>query len=125
MCIRDRSMEEMGERLKCRNAMQVGAALSVLMRNGAISRHDVPGPVSYTHLVDCYFSTVGQNSNVLPNLSPNKEGIIPEADARRMIQFGKTQNNTLFLPVRQGNGEKHAARALIQLTTAHKCIDRQ
>lgn len=37
------SLEEMAERLKCRNAMQVGAALSVLMRNGAISRHDVPG----------------------------------------------------------------------------------
>lgn len=37
------SLEEMAERLKCRNAMQVGAALSVLMRNGAIIRHDVPG----------------------------------------------------------------------------------
>lgn len=44
---------------------------------------------SLDYLVDCYFSTVGQNSNVLPNLSPNKEGIIPEADARRMIQFGR------------------------------------
>lgn len=37
------SLEEMAERLKCRNAMQVGAALSVLMRSGVISRHDVPG----------------------------------------------------------------------------------
>lgn len=45
---------------------------------------------SLDYLVDCYFSTVGQNSNVLPNLSPNKEGLIPEADARRMIQFGST-----------------------------------
>lgn len=47
------SMEEMGERLKCRNAMQVGAALSVLMRNGAISRHDVPGQrVKLTRVTD-------------------------------------------------------------------------
>lgn len=37
------SLEEVAERLKCRNAMQVGAALSVLMRSGVISRHDVPG----------------------------------------------------------------------------------
>lgn len=37
------SLEEMAERLKCRNAMQVGAALSVLMRSSVISRHDVPG----------------------------------------------------------------------------------
>lgn len=34
------SLEEMAERLKCRNAMQVGASLSVLIRNGVISRHD-------------------------------------------------------------------------------------
>lgn len=43
-------------------------------------------PLAY--LVDSYFSTVGQNSNVLPNLSPNKEGLIPERDAARIIQFG-------------------------------------
>ncbi|WP_302014702.1 ATP-dependent DNA helicase RecQ [uncultured Akkermansia sp.] len=47
------SMEEMAERLKCRNAMQVGAALSVLTRNGAISRHDVPGQrVKMTRVAD-------------------------------------------------------------------------
>ena len=33
--------------------MQVGAALSVLMRNGAISRHDVPGQrVKLTSVTD-------------------------------------------------------------------------
>ena len=47
------SLEEMAERLKCRNAMQVGAALSVLIRNGAISRHDVPGQrVKLTRVTD-------------------------------------------------------------------------
>ncbi|WP_455564871.1 RecQ family ATP-dependent DNA helicase [Akkermansia biwaensis] len=47
------TLEEMAERLKCRNAMQVGAALSVLMRNGAISRHDVPGQrVKLTRVAD-------------------------------------------------------------------------
>ena len=43
------TLEEMAERLKCRNAMQVGAALSVLMRNGAISRHDVPALEAFRH----------------------------------------------------------------------------
>ncbi len=37
------TLEEMAKRLKCKNTMQVGAALTCLMRNGAISRHDVPG----------------------------------------------------------------------------------
>lgn len=47
------SLEEMAERLKCRNAMQVGAALSVLLRNGVISRHDVPGQrVKLTRVTD-------------------------------------------------------------------------
>lgn len=47
------SLEEMAERLKCRNAMQVGAALTVLMRNGVISRHDVPGQrVKLTRVTD-------------------------------------------------------------------------
>lgn len=44
---------------------------------------------SLDYLVDCYFSTVGQNSNVLPNLSPNKEGLIPQKDAARLIRFGR------------------------------------
>lgn len=43
---------------------------------------------SLSYLVDSYFSLVGQNSNVLCNLSPNKEGRIPERDAKRLIEFG-------------------------------------
>lgn len=44
---------------------------------------------SLSYLVDSYFSTVGHNSNLLPNLSPDKTGRIPEKDAQRLIQFGK------------------------------------
>lgn len=44
---------------------------------------------SLRYLVDSYFSTVGQNSNLLPNLSPDKTGCIPHKDAQRLIQFGK------------------------------------
>ena len=43
---------------------------------------------SLSYMVDSYFSLVGQNSNVLLNLSPNKEGRIPERDAKRLIEFG-------------------------------------
>lgn len=44
---------------------------------------------SLNYLVNSYFSTVGQNSNLLPNLSPDPSGQIPEKDARRLVQFGK------------------------------------
>lgn len=43
---------------------------------------------SLKYLVNSYFSTVGQNSNLLPNLSPDASGRIPEKDARRLIDFG-------------------------------------
>lgn len=44
---------------------------------------------SLEYLVDSYFSTIGQNSNLLPNLSPNTSGIIPQKDASRLIEFGE------------------------------------
>ena len=44
---------------------------------------------SLKYLVDSYFETIGQNANLLPNLSPDPTGRIPEKDANRLIQFGK------------------------------------
>ena len=44
---------------------------------------------SLEYLLNSYFSTIGQNSNLLPNLSPDKTGQIPEKDANRLIEFGK------------------------------------
>lgn len=43
---------------------------------------------SIEYLVNSYFSTIGQNSNLLPNLSPDVSGRIPEKDANRLIRFG-------------------------------------
>lgn len=44
---------------------------------------------SLNYLVNSYFVTVGQNSNLLPNLSPDPTGRIPEKDAQRLIRFGE------------------------------------
>lgn len=44
---------------------------------------------SLNYLVNSYFVTVGQNSNLLPNLSPDPSGRIPEKDAQRLIRFGE------------------------------------
>lgn len=43
---------------------------------------------SLKYLVNSYFVTVGQNSNLLPNLSPDPTGRIPEKDAQRLVDFG-------------------------------------
>ncbi|GAB3651555.1 hypothetical protein GCM10028791_20470 [Echinicola sediminis] len=44
---------------------------------------------SLEYMINSYFETVGQNSNVLINLSPDQRGLIPEEDVRLMKQFGK------------------------------------
>lgn len=44
---------------------------------------------SLEYLVNSYFSTVGQNSNLLPNLSPDKTGRFPQKDAEQLVRFGK------------------------------------
>ena len=44
---------------------------------------------SLEYLVKSYFETVGQNSNLLVNLSPNSDGLVPEDDVERMAEFGK------------------------------------
>lgn len=44
---------------------------------------------SLKYLVNSYFVTVGQNSNLLPNLSPDSSGRIPEKDAQRLVDFGR------------------------------------
>ena len=44
---------------------------------------------SMSYLIDSYFSSVGRNSNLLPNLSPDSTGRFPVKDAQRMIAFGQ------------------------------------
>lgn len=44
---------------------------------------------SLQYLIDSYFSTVGQNSNLLPNMSPDKSGRFPKKDTERLLQFGR------------------------------------
>ena len=44
---------------------------------------------SINYLINSYLSTVGQNSNLLPNLSPDKSGRFPAKDAKRLVEFGK------------------------------------
>ncbi|MCY1719362.1 alpha-L-fucosidase [Prolixibacteraceae bacterium Z1-6] len=41
------------------------------------------------YMVKSYFETVGQNSNVLVNLSPDDRGLVPETDVVLMEQLGK------------------------------------
>jgi alpha-L-fucosidase len=43
---------------------------------------------SLQHLVGLYYRSVGRNSNLLLNVSPNRDGLIPEGDVQRLREFG-------------------------------------
>lgn len=57
---------------------------------------------SLEYLINSYFSTIGQNSNLLPNLSPDKTGRIPQKDAEQLIRFGKLINEMKKTDYAQG-----------------------
>ena len=44
---------------------------------------------SVEHLVDMYYRSVGRNCNLLLNANPNPDGLIPEGDFQRYVEFGK------------------------------------
>lgn len=44
---------------------------------------------SVDELMGIYDYSVGRSANLLINVGPNSDGVIPEADAKRLIEFGK------------------------------------
>ncbi|MBT3193193.1 MAG: hypothetical protein HN341_11620, partial [Verrucomicrobia bacterium] len=44
--------------------------------------------LSLEHLMGLYYRSVGRNSNLLLNVSPNRDGLIPNGDVQRLREFG-------------------------------------
>ncbi len=44
---------------------------------------------SVKHLMDMYYRSVGRNCNLLLNANPNPDGLVPEGDFQRYVEFGK------------------------------------
>ena len=51
---------------------------------------DRPTLKSVDELMGNYLYTVGRGANMLLNIAPDRRGLLPERDAQRFIQFGKT-----------------------------------
>lgn len=43
---------------------------------------------SLDELMGLYYSSVGRGANLLLNVAPDRQGLLPEADARRLLEFG-------------------------------------
>lgn len=59
-------------------------------------------------LVDMYYKSVGRNSTLILGLTPDNKGLLPEADVKRLKEFGDNIRNRFAAPiaVEKGNGNQ-------------------
>jgi len=55
-------------------------------------------------LMDMYYRSVGRNCNLLLNANPNPDGLVPEADFQRYVEFGKEIRRRFEKPLAQTSG---------------------
>jgi alpha-L-fucosidase len=63
-------------------------------------------PYPLDDLVDMYYNSVGHNSTLILGLTPNPDGLLPEADAMRLKEWGDELNKRFSRPVAQTSGKK-------------------
>lgn len=59
---------------------------------------------SVDHLMGMYVNTVGRNANLLLNVGPGSDGLIPDADLRRCREFGAEIQRRYGKPVAETSG---------------------
>ena len=56
-------------------------------------------------LLDMYYRSVGRNCNLLLNANPNPEGLVPEADFQRYVEFGQAIRRRFEKPIAETRGQ--------------------
>jgi len=60
---------------------------------------------SVEQLMDMYYRSVGRNCNLLLNANPNPDGLIPEPDFQRYVEFGREIRRRFDKPLAQTKGK--------------------
>ncbi len=60
---------------------------------------------SLDKLMDIYYKSVGRGANLLLNQTPDRTGLIPEADAKRTAEFGNEIRRRFGRPIAKTSGE--------------------
>jgi len=60
---------------------------------------------SVDELMDCYYKSVGRNCNLLLNVNPDPDGLVPPADMKRIKEFGDEIRRRFSRPLAQTAGE--------------------
>ncbi|MEI6073151.1 MAG: alpha-L-fucosidase [Verrucomicrobiae bacterium] len=61
---------------------------------------------SVDHLIECYFSSVGRNTNLLLGMVIDNRGLVPEADRKRFAEFGQQLKNLYSHRIAEAHGSE-------------------
>ena len=76
--------------------------------------------LSLKELVEIYYKSVGRGTNLLLNLSPDKNGLFPEPDAKRLLEFGSEIGRRFSKPLKTMEG---SGKSLELILEEPSCID--
>ena len=57
------------------------------------------------NLMEMYYNSVGHNTSLILGVTPNPDGLIPEADSIRLLEFGKEIESRFSKPVASASGK--------------------
>lgn len=79
---------------------------------------------SLNHLMKIYYNSSGNNSLMLLNIPPNKDGLLAKRDVKRLREMGKWIRKENELLIRQAKTEKSDNGYTIKLTFPRQSVDR-
>jgi alpha-L-fucosidase len=68
-------------------------------------------------LVEMYYNSVGHNSTLILGITPDTDGLIPEADSKRLRQLGKELNRRFCKPLAQIQGRGNQLNIVLNKAT--------
>ncbi|MFD3257107.1 alpha-L-fucosidase [Paenibacillus lentus] len=69
--------------------------------------NDEESLLSLDQLMDIYYRSVGHGATLLLNVSPDNRGLLPEADVKRLLEFGEGIRRRFDHPLTEASGSGH------------------
>lgn len=79
---------------------------------------------SLNHLMKIYYNSAGNNSLMLLNIPPNKDGLLAKSDVKRLREMGKWIKKENELLIKDAKTEKSEDGYIIRLTFPCQSVDR-
>lgn len=69
--------------------------------------------LSFEELMYIYYKSVGRGTNLLLNVSPDRNGLFPEADIKRLLEFGDEIRKRFSKPVKTVEGTEKSLELIL------------